>query len=116
MPWCVLWSGSFLEKKILKHQGGDFNFMQFNNLDNRLLLILAKKWKETGIGGPYRTSLIYKGYPELPDEYIAGELKKLNTKGLITFTSDNHRLYLTDKGISQIRSFVSINRWNSMGI
>ena len=90
--------------------------MKIKNIDNRILLWLAKKWKETGIGGPYRTSLIYQGYADLSDDYIARELKRLNTEGLITFTSGKHRLYLTDKGISQIQSFISIDRWNSMGI
>ncbi len=90
--------------------------MQIKNLDKRFLLWLAKKWKETGIGGPYRTASIYKGYPELPDEYVAREIKKLNRRGIITFTSDKHRIYLTDKGISEIKSFISIDRWNSMGI
>jgi hypothetical protein len=90
--------------------------METKNLDHRLLLLLARKWKETGSGGPFRTSLVYTGYSDLPDEYIAKELKKFNTKGLITFTSDEHRIYLTNKGISQIQSFLSIDRWNSIGI
>ena len=90
--------------------------MEFKNLDKRILLLLAKKWKEKGIGGPYRTSVIYKGYSDLPDEYITRELNKLNTEGLITFTSDKHRLYLTDKGISRIQSLISNDRWNSRGI
>ena len=90
--------------------------MKFKNLDKRFLLLLAKSWKERGIGGPYRTSHIYKGYSDLPDDYIAGELDKLNTEGLITFTADRHRLYLTDKGISRIQSLISNDRWNSMGV
>jgi hypothetical protein len=90
--------------------------MPIKNLDKRFLLWLAKKWKETGIGGPYRTASIYKGYAELPDEYVAREIEKLSRRGLITFTSDKHRIYLTDKGISKIKSFISIDRWNSMGI
>jgi hypothetical protein len=90
--------------------------MEFKNFDKRILLLLAKKWKEKGIGGPYRTSVIYKGYSDLPDEYIRRELKKLTTEGLITFTSNKHRLYLTDKGISQIQSFISNDRWNSRGV
>ena len=90
--------------------------MEKRSIDNRLLLLLAKKWKEKGVGGPYPTSSIYRGYSELPDEYITKELKKLTTRGLITFTSDNHRIYLTDKGISRIQSFISIDRWNAMGV
>jgi len=90
--------------------------MPIKNLDKRFLLWLAKKWKETGIGGPYRTASIYKGYAELPDEYVAREIEKLSRQGLITFTSDKHGIYLTDKGISKIKSFISIDRWNSMGI
>ena len=90
--------------------------MKLNNLDNRFLLLLAKKWKETGIDGPYQTSLIYKGYSDLSDEYITSQLKKFNTEGLITFTSDKHQIYLTDKGFSQIESLISVDRWNSIGI
>lgn len=90
--------------------------MKFNNLDNRLLLVLAKIWKEKKTGGPYRTSMIYQSYSELADKYIARELKKLSTKGLITFSSNKDRFYLADKGISQIQSFISTDRWNSMGI
>ena len=101
---------------MLNEQKGDPDFMKFKNLDNRILLLLAKKWKDTGIGGPYRTSSIYKGYSDLPNEHITAEIEKLNSKGLITFTSDKHELYLTDKGISQIKSFISNDRWNSMGI
>ena len=55
--------------------------MKSRSLDKRVLLLLAKSWKERGIGGPYRTSHIYKGYSYLPDDYIAGELDKLNTEG-----------------------------------
>jgi hypothetical protein len=90
--------------------------MKSNNFDNRFLLLLAKKWKERGSGGPYRTSMIYKGYSELPDEYITGELNKLSTKGLITFSSDKNMFYLADKGVSQIQKLISTDRWNSVGI
>jgi predicted transcriptional regulator len=90
--------------------------MEFKNFDKRILLLLAKKWKEKGTGGPYRTSVIYKVYADLPDEYISRELKKLTTEGFITFTANKHRLYLTDKGISQIQSFISNDRWNSRGV
>ena len=90
--------------------------MKSKNLDKRVLLWLAKNWKERGMGGPYRSSHIYKGYSYLPDDYIAGELDKLNTEGLITFTADRHRLYLTDKGISRIQSLISNDHWNSMGV
>jgi hypothetical protein len=90
--------------------------MAIHSLDGRLILFLAKKWKEKGSGGPYRTSAIYRVYSELPDDYIAGELDKMSTKGLITFTSDKSRFYLADKGVSQIRSFISIDQWNALGI
>ena len=90
--------------------------MDSNALDNRVLLLLAKKWKERGVGGPYRTSMVYKGCSDLPDEHITRELKQLSSKGLITFTSDKNSFYLADKGLSQIQSFISIDRWNSTGI
>jgi len=90
--------------------------MEINNIDNRLLLLLAKKWKEKKSGGPYQTSMIYKGFSELPDEHISKELKKYSAKGLITFTSDKKRFYLADRGVSQIQSFISTDRWNSVGI
>lgn len=90
--------------------------MKFNNLDNRLILLLARKWKEKGSGGPYRISMIRKGYSEMSAEHVTRELKKMSMKGLITFTSDGNRFYLADKGISQIQSFISTDRWNSLGI
>jgi len=90
--------------------------MKFNNLDNRLILLLARKWKEKGSGGPYRTSMIHKGCSELSAEHVTRELKKMSMKGLITFTSDGSGFYLADKGISQIQSFLSTDRWNSVGI
>ncbi len=90
--------------------------MKFKDLDNRLILLLAKKWKEKGSGGPYRISMIYKGCSELPAEHVTRELKKMSMKGLITFTSDGSKFYLADKGISQIQSFISTDRWNSVGI
>ena len=96
--------------------GGEIDSMPFNNLDCRLLLLLAKTWQEKGSGGPYRTAAICKGYSDLPDDYIAEELDKMSTKGLITFTSGKDSFYLADKGISQIRSFISADRWNSIGI
>ena len=84
--------------------------MTLNNLDGRIFLLLAKKWKEKGTKGPYRTSAIYKGYSELPDDYIAEELNKMSTKGLIDFTSDKNRFRLADKGVTQIRSFISMDQ------
>jgi len=90
--------------------------MGIYNIDNRLVLLLATKWKEEKSAGPYRTSMIYEGYSELTDEHITGELKKLSSKGLITFSSDRKRFYLADKGVSQIQSFISPDRWNSVGI
>ena len=72
--------------------------------------------KEKGNNGPYRTAILYKFYSDLPDEYITKELKKYSTKGLVTFDSGEDRLYLTDKGVSHIQSFISNARWNSMGI
>jgi len=44
--------------------------MAINGFDGRLILLLAKKWKEKRTSGPYRTSTIYRGYSELPDDYI----------------------------------------------
>lgn len=90
--------------------------LKFNNLDNRLMLLLAKKWKEQGSGGPYRISMLLKGYSEMSAEHVTQELKKMSMKGLITFTSDGNRFYLADKGISQIQSLISTDRWNSVGI
>ena len=116
MPFCVLWIVADWAKKSNPINGGDPDFMAFNNLDGRLLLLLATKWKVNGNGGPYRSSMIYKGYPELADEYITRELNKWSTKGLITFTSDRNRFYLADRGVSQIQSFISTDRWNLVGI
>ena len=90
--------------------------MESKSLDNRLLLLLAKKWKEKGTGGPYRTSMMYKGYSEFDDDYIDRELSKLSTRGLITFTADKNGFYLADKGLATIQSFLSNDRWNSVGI
>ena len=90
--------------------------MVINSLDGRLILLLAKKWKEKRTSGPYRTSTIYRVYSEFPDDHITGELDKMSTKGLINFTSDKSRFYLADKGISQIRSFISNDQWNARGI
>ena len=116
MSFYVLWILSGWAKKSNPINGGNPDFMAFNGVDGCLLLLLAKKWKEKGTSGPYRISMIYKGYPEFPDEYITRELNKCSTKGLITFTSDRNRFYLADRGISQIKSFISTDRWNALGI
>lgn len=90
--------------------------MESKVVDNRILLLLAKKWKEKGTGGPYRTSMLYKGYSDLDDDYIDSQLSKLSTRGLITFTADKNGFYLADKGLATIQSFLSNDRWNSVGI
>lgn len=116
MPFIVLNIIPIWAKKSNALKGGDPDLMTFNNLDGRILLLLAKKWKEKKTSGPFRTSTMFKGYSALPDDYIAGELNKLNTKGLITFTPEKDRFYLADKGVDQIRSFISTDRWNSLGV
>jgi len=52
----------------------------------------------------------------MAEEHITRELNKLSTKGLITFTPDKNEFYLADKGVSQIKSFISPDRWNAVGI
>ena len=116
MPFIVLRIITAWAKKSNPITGGDPELMAFNNLDGRILLLLAKKWKEKKTSGPYRTATIYKGYSTLPDDYIARELNKLDTNGLITFTPQKNRFYLEDKGVARIRSFISPDRWNSIGV
>ena len=90
--------------------------MESRIVDRRILLLLAKKWKEKGSGGPYRTAIMYKSYSELDDDYIDSELSKLSTRGMITFTADKNGFYLADKGLAKIQSFLSNDRWNAVGI
>jgi hypothetical protein len=89
--------------------------MENKNLDYRILLWLMNKRRQKSNNGPYRTSKLYRFYPELSDDHVTRELKKYSSKGLIAFDSGKNSLYLTDKGISHIQSFSSNDRWNSMG-
>jgi hypothetical protein len=59
---------------------GYCEFMEYKNLDNRILLWLVKERKEKGNDGRYRTSMLYKFYSDLPDEYISND--RWNSMGI----------------------------------
>jgi len=61
--------------------------MEYKNLGNCILLWLVKESKDKGNDGPYRTSMLYKFYSDLPDEYIAKEIKNSAQRELLHLLS-----------------------------
>jgi hypothetical protein len=84
--------------------------MKFKNLRNNFLFLLGNRWVRSGSLGPYHSELIYEEFSDIPNENISKELESLQANGFVAMTPDRDRIYLTNKGISQIEFLISIEK------
>jgi hypothetical protein len=84
--------------------------MEFRNLGNNILFLLGIGWERSKSIGPYQIELIYKKFSDIPNENISAELESLRAKRVVAIPPNSDRIYLTQKGISQIESLVSAEK------
>ena len=84
--------------------------MEFKNLKNNFLFLLGNKWVRSGSLGPYQTERIYEAFSDIPDENILAELESLQANAFVAMNPERDKIYLTEKGISQIEYLLSIDR------
>jgi hypothetical protein len=82
--------------------------MKVENLKNNFLYVIGKQWVKSGSLGPYNTESIFDVFSDIPVENISIELETMQANELIALTPDKDKIYLTDKGISQIEFLISI--------
>ena len=85
--------------------------MEFKNLRNNFLFLLGNRWVKSGSLGPYQTELIYEAFSDIPIENISMELESLQSNAFVAMTPDRDRIYLTEKGISQIEFLLSMEKY-----
>lgn len=78
--------------------------MDFKNLDVNILDILGEAWSKSDSPSPFKVSLIYREFSDIPDEHITTALRLLHNQGYLAIHSDYRDIYLTQKGMAEIES------------
>jgi hypothetical protein len=84
--------------------------MEYINLRNNLLFLLANKFVKSGSLGPHQTKLIYAKFSGISNEKVLTDLESLQADGFVAMTPNKDRIYLTERGISQIEFLISTEK------
>ena len=85
--------------------------MEFKNLGSNFLFILGERWIKSGSLGPYQTKLIYDEFSDIPNENISNVLESMHTNGFVAMTHERDKIFLTDKGLSQIEFLFRVQKY-----
>jgi hypothetical protein len=77
--------------------------MEFNNIERNILYLLGNEWLKSGTLGPFETKWIFEQYADIPDKNMKQALRSIKQRGLVDFPSDYRNIYLTQKGLSNIK-------------
>jgi hypothetical protein len=84
--------------------------MEFRNLKNNFLFLLANRYLRSGSLGPYQAELIYEKFSDIRDENISADLESLQADGFVAMSPDRDRIYLTKRGVSQVEFLISTEK------
>ena len=85
--------------------------MELQNLGKNILYRICEVLSEGDQCGPVATDLVYRSYADLPGEKVAASIHDLVAKGLLREARQERQLYLTDRGRSEIRTFIPERLW-----
>jgi hypothetical protein len=80
--------------------------MELKNLDKNILYRICEELTRKDRCGPLKAKFIYQIFSDLPDEKIAEAIRSLVNRGWLREDRHRTRLFLTDRGRSEIRSFI----------
>lgn len=80
--------------------------MKLRNLETNILYRVCEELTRGGQCGPVDTDLIYRSYADLPFEKVAASLQVLIDRGWLQADQRHSKIYLTDRGRSEIRAFI----------
>lgn len=80
--------------------------MELRNLETNILYRVCEELTRQGRCAPVDTDLIYRSYADLPLEKVAASLQALIDRGWLRQDQGQSKLYLTDRGRSEIRAFI----------
>jgi hypothetical protein len=80
--------------------------MDIKNLDRNILYRVCEELTRREECGPLDTRFIYRTFSDIPDEKIAENIQLLVSRGWLEEDRQQSTIYLTDRGQSEIRSFI----------
>lgn len=80
--------------------------MEFRNLGKNILYQVCETIARQNLCDSLEVDVIYRTFPDIPDEKIASSIHSLVAKGLLWEDKRRSRLFLTDDGHSEIRSSI----------
>jgi hypothetical protein len=80
--------------------------MDFKNLRKNILYEVCDENARKNWRGPLDVESIYRRFSDIPDKEIAAGIRSLVTKGWLKEDSNRSLLYLTERGLSELRSSI----------
>ena len=80
--------------------------MEFKNLRKNILYEVCEENKRRNWRGPLDVESIYRRFSDIPNKEIAAGIRSLVAKGWLQEDNNRSLLYLTDRGLSEIRSSI----------
>ena len=80
--------------------------MELRNLEKNILYRLCEELTSTNPCGPVDAGVIYRSYADLPREKVAAGIQALVARGWLRERQGHAELILTDRGRSEIRTFL----------
>lgn len=80
--------------------------MKFRNLDNNILYLACEELPFRKQCGPLDVDFIYRTFSDIPREMVAASIERLVVRGWLQQAKNKSQLYLTDQGLSKIRSVI----------
>lgn len=83
--------------------------MEFWNLEINIVYHMCEELTRKNRCGPLEIDVIYRTFSDIPKDKINSNIRLLVDKGWIREDKDRSRLFLTDHGRSEVRSFIPAN-------
>jgi hypothetical protein len=80
--------------------------MNLKNLRKNILYEVCEANTRRNWRSPLEVDSIYRRFSDIPDKEIAADIRSLVTKGCLQEDNNRSLLYLTEQGLSEIRSSI----------
>jgi len=92
-----------MESKLKQNIFSEAQSMEFKNLERNILFLLGNQWLKSGNRGPFDTKWILEKFSDIPQKNMIEALRSINERDFIELTSNDHKISLTEKGLTKIK-------------